>query len=90
MRRTIFFLFRGILVSYHVNYSSDEAFADPDRTFTVNATNTTLLVNELEEFVKYRFVVAAETSAGVGPYSDPAVTATTFQDGMCTPNSSYN
>ena len=54
----------------------------------MNATETTLLVNELEEFVTYSFVVAAETSAGIGPYSDPAVTATTFQDGMCTPNPS--
>ena len=54
----------------------------------MDATKTTLLVDELEEFVTYRFVVAAVTSAGIGPYSDPAVTATTFQDGMCTLNSS--
>ena len=78
----------GILVSYRLNYSSDEAFAGPDKAFTVNATETTLLVDELEEFVMYSFVVAAETSAGIGPYSDPAVTATTFQDGMCIHNSS--
>ena len=48
----------------------------------MDAANTALLVNELEEFVTYSFVVATETSAGIGPYSDTTVTATTFQDGM--------
>ena len=72
----------GILISYHLNYSSDEAFAGPIRTFTVNATVMTKLVDGLEEFVTYSFVVAAETSAGIGPYNDPAITTTTFQDGM--------
>ena len=77
----------GIIILYHLNYSSDEAFAGPDGNFIVNATRTTMLVNGLEEFVTYSFTVAAETSAGIGPYSDPAVNATTFQDGRCTPNS---
>ena len=77
----------GVLISYCLNYSSDEAFAGPGRAYTVNATNTTMLLDGLEEFVDYSFVVAAKTSAGIGPYNDPAVTTTTFQDGRCTLNS---
>ncbi len=40
-----------------------------------------MVVEGLEEFVKYDFVVAALTSEGIGPYSG-VTTTTTFQAGM--------
>ncbi len=70
----------GVSTSYHLNFTSDEEFANGGSR-DVNSSDTMMVVDGLEEFVKYNFVVAALTSEGIGPYSD-TTSATTFQDGM--------
>ncbi len=67
----------GVITSYRLNFTSDEEFASGGSR-DVNAPDTMMVVDGLEEFVKYNFVVAAVTSEGIGPYSDN-VTATTLQ-----------
>ncbi len=70
----------GVITSYRLNFTSDEEFANGGSR-DVNTPDTMMVVQGLEEFVKYDFVVAALTSVGIGPYSD-ITNATTFQDGM--------
>ncbi len=69
----------GYIILYRLNYSSEEKFASGG-SLDVSASNTMMVVIDLEEFIRYSFFVAAETSKGIGPFSDP-VNATTFQDG---------
>ncbi len=70
----------GVITSYRLNYSSEKEFANGG-SLDVSSSSTMMVVSGLEEFVTYSFVVAAETSEGIGNFSDP-VNATTFQDGM--------
>lgn len=48
--------------------------------FTFNTTNTTYTIDMLEEYIRYSCQVAAATSVGVGPYTDPTE-ITTLQSG---------
>ncbi len=70
----------GVITSYRLNFTSDEEFASGG-SLDVNTTpDTMMVVDGLEEFVKYDFVVAAVTSEGTGPFSG-ATNATTLQAG---------
>ncbi len=70
----------GVITSYRLNFTSDAEFAIGGSR-DVNAPDTTMMIDGLEEFVEYNFVVAALTSEGIGPFSN-STNATTFQDGM--------
>lgn len=71
----------GPITSYCLRYSSIEPFAGPGGELTVNVTSSMVMIDELEEYVQYSFVIAAKTLQGIGPFSQP-VNATTYQDGM--------
>ena len=64
----------GIITRYEVEYSS--VFSS--LTLVVNEMVAQLV--ELEEYTEYSVRVAAHTSVGAGPFSQPVVT-TTEQDG---------
>ncbi len=70
----------GNITSYRLNFTSDEEFATGG-SLDVNALDTMMVIDGLEAFVKYDFVVAAVTSEGIGSFS-AATTATTLQAGM--------
>ena len=70
----------GIILLYEVLYHSTL-----DQTQTLNTTDAstfTLVLDELEEFVKYNITVRAYTEAGAGEESMPVVVTMTLGDGM--------
>ena len=54
----------GIIIMYTVNVSSITAMS-------FKSTDTELVVGNLNAFTQYNFTIAAETSVGSGPFSDP-------------------
>ena len=74
----------GIITDYEVEFEPLDFPADIF-TDTINATNLSIVITNLEEFVNYNISVRAYTSVGPGPYSDP-VTVRTFEDGNIPPN----
>jgi hypothetical protein len=67
----------GIIISYFINIS----ISNTKTSFVVNATAAAPLnLTELHPYYGYSLRVAAVTSRGVGPFSDP-VTITTPEDG---------
>ena len=73
----------GIITNYEVEF---EPLDFPADIFidTINTTNLSIVITDLEEFVNYNISVRAYTRVGPGPYSDP-VTARTFEDGNIPP-----
>ncbi len=69
----------GNITSYRLNFTSDEEFANGG-SLDVNTLDTMIVIDGLEAFVEYDFVVAAVTSEGIGPFSG-ATNATTLQAG---------
>lgn len=67
----------GIIISYVINVS----ISNTKTSFVVNATAAAPLnITELHPYYGYSFRVAAVTSQGAGPFSEP-VTITTPEDG---------
>ena len=70
----------GIITMYEVMYQPLETFNGNIATKTINLTNMSVLLADLQEFVNYNISVRAYTSVGAGPYSDE-VTVLTLEDG---------
>ena len=62
----------GIIIMYEVRYTSSDFGDNVDLTLnTTNGNETSLIVDELEEFTNYTIQVRAYTAVGPGPYSAP-------------------
>ena len=70
----------GIFRAYEVLYEPLDTFDGQLMELTMNATETSITLTELEEFLEYNITVRVYTSAGPGPDSD-AVTEMTPEDG---------
>ena len=68
----------GIITHYEVTYEPLTTF-DIVGTFTLNTTNTSITLMNLEEYVEYNISVRAYTSVGPGPYG--LTSAMTLEDG---------
>ena len=71
----------GVITHYEVRYNTSD-FND-DRSLTLNTTmgdDTSLLIEDLEEFGNYTIEVRAHTTAGAGPYSS-SINIQTLTDG---------
>ena len=71
----------GIITNYEVEVDPLD-FDNILTTITMNTTNLSTIIADLQENVEYNIVVRAYTTVGPGPFSLP-VTARTFEDGMC-------
>ena len=69
----------GVITMYQVLYQPLETFGGAIGPLTVNVTELTADLTDLEEYVNYTISVRAYTSAGEGPYSDD-ITELTFED----------
>ena len=69
----------GIITMYEVLYQPLETFDGAIMTQTMNVTEMSANLKDLEEFVNYTISVRAYTSEGAGPYSDE-VTIMTLED----------
>ena len=69
----------GIVINYEIQIEPldfpADIFINP-----LNTTNSSILVDDLEEHILYNISVRAYTNVGPGPYSDP-VMERTFEDG---------
>ena len=70
----------GVIIMYQVLYQPLETFGGAIGPLTVNVTELTADLTDLEEYVNYTISVRAYTSAGEGPYSD-GITVITLEDG---------
>ena len=70
----------GVIIMYEVMYTPLEMFRGAIGTRTTNATDLSVLLVDLEEYINYTISVLAYTTVGAGPYSDP-VTILTNEDG---------
>ena len=70
----------GVITMYQVLYQPLETFGGAIGPLTVNVTELTVDLTDLEEYVNYTISVRAYTSAGEGPYSD-GVTVITLEAG---------
>ena len=70
----------GVITMYQVLYQPLETFGGAIGPLTVNVTELTADLTDLDEYVNYTISVRAYTSAGEGPYSD-GVTVITLEDG---------
>ena len=57
----------GIILSYVIEVIT----LDSNDTAIMNGTGKSLVLTNLHPFYTYEIMLAASTSAGVGPYSDP-------------------
>ena len=71
----------GVITMYQVLYQPLETFGGTIGPLTVNVTELTADLTDLEEYVNYTISVRAYTSAGEGPYSD-GITVITLEDGI--------
>ena len=67
----------GIIIQYRVQY---EPLMVLSGALTMNTSNTSALLRNLQEYIEYNITVRAYTSIGPGPLS-PSVTNRTFEDG---------
>jgi len=67
----------GIIIQYTVQY---EPLMILSGALTMNTSNTSALLRDLQEYIEYNITVRAYTSVGPGPLS-PGVTNRTFEDG---------
>ncbi len=70
----------GIITMYEVLYQPLETFDGAILTQTMNVTERSANLTDLEEFVDYNISVRAYTSEGEGPYSEE-ITIMTPEDG---------
>ena len=66
----------GVITMYQVLYQPLETFGGVIGPLTVNVTELTADLTDLEEYVNYTISVRAYTSAGEGPYSDGEIELT--------------
>ena len=66
----------GVITIYQVLYQPLETFGGAIGPLTVNVTELTANLTDLQEYVNYTISVRAYTSAGEGPYSDGVVELT--------------
>ena len=66
-------------MAYEVLYDPLETFGGQLQSQTLNSTNLSAYLTELEEFVNYSISVKAYTSVGSGPYSE-RIYAKTLED----------
>ena len=66
------------LISYYQLKLVDGSFNLTD--ITINTTNTSYAIGDLEEYIRYSCQIAAATDIGVGPFTVP-IEITTLQDG---------
>ena len=67
----------GIIITYEVQY---EPLMILSGALTINSSNTSTLLRDLQEYTEYNITVRAYTSVGPGPLN-PGVTDRTFEDG---------
>ena len=60
----------GVITMYQVLYQPQETFSGAIGPRSMNVTELTADLTDLEEYVNYTISVQAYTSAGEGPYSD--------------------
>ncbi len=70
----------GIITMYEVLYQPLETFDGAIMTRTMNVTERSANLTDLEEFVNYTISVRAYTSVGAGNYSSE-ITVLTLEDG---------
>ena len=70
----------GVITMYEVMYEPLMTFGGVLNITTVNTTNLSITVSELEEYVEYNISVRAYTNDGAGPYSVGTVVRT-LEDG---------
>ena len=70
----------GVITMYEVLYEPLETFDGAIGPLSVNVTELTADLTDLQEYVNYTISVRAYTSVGAGPYSD-GNSAATFEDG---------
>ena len=68
----------GIIISYTVAYVNLNR--SEDQQISSSTPQRQLLFTGLQEYEEYSFTVAAETTVGQGPFSDPT-SVFTFEDG---------
>ena len=66
----------GVITMYEVLYQPQETFNDEIEEMTVNVTELTANLTDLEEYVNYTISVRAYTSVGEGPYSEGIIELT--------------
>ncbi len=66
----------GIITMYEVLYQPLETFNGNITTQTMNVTERSANLTDLEEFVNYTISVRAYTSEGEGPYSEEMIVMT--------------
>ncbi len=71
----------GVLISFEILYVPLETFLFSNKVNT-SASNRSLNLTGLQEYVEYNISVRAYTSVGAGPYSMD-VTVKTHEDGKC-------
>ena len=69
----------GIITEYEVMYEPLMTFGGLITTLTVNTTNLSITLMDLQEYVEYSISVRAYTSVGPGPYS-VRIVRRTFED----------
>ena len=61
---------------YEVDYQPLTIFNDSQDVTRLNTTDTSIVLQDLHEFVQYNITVRAFTSIGPGPFSLPVVDRT--------------
>ena len=69
----------GVIITYEVQYEPLQTFQGQINTNSVNTSNLSVNLTDLQEYVNYNITVRAYTVIGAGPYSDP-VTILTLED----------
>ena len=70
----------GVIILYEVQYEPLVTFGGELVTMTMNTSNSSIVLERLQEYVEYNISVRAYTSVGPGPFS-PGVENRTFEDG---------
>ncbi len=72
----------GIITMYDILYIPLQTFdgAIGSRTDRVSGSNTSMVLDQLQEYVNYNISIAAYTCVGRGPFSD-VITILTLEDG---------
>ena len=60
-----------VITHYEVRYNTSDFNEDRSLTNTTLGDDTSLLIEDLEEFGNYTIEVRAHTAAGAGPFSSP-------------------
>ena len=70
----------GVIILYEVQYEPLVTFGGELVTMTMNTSNSSIVLERLQEYVEYNITVRAYTSVSPGPFS-PGVDNRTFEDG---------